>query len=154
MVILSTSLRPPEIMLIDDNRGDVKLMEIAFRRTLPHVKIIVAPTAEHGMSLLRGEDAAARPTAPDIVFLDLNLPSMHGLTFLELMKKDPHLTAIPVLVVSSSSADKDISESYRHHASGFVTKPFNLDGYDIFADQIASYWFSFVQLPRGAARLS
>ena len=148
MVIIATSTRPAEILLIDDNRGDVKLLEIAFRRTTPRVKITVAPTAEHGMSLLRGEDAAAPRAAPDIVFLDLNLPSMHGLTFLKLMKSDPHLTAIPVLVVSSSSAERDISESYRHHASGFITKPYNLEGYDAFAVQISGYWFNLVQVTR------
>jgi len=150
MVIIATSGRPPEILLIDDNRGDAKLLEIAFRRSTPHIRITVAPTAEHGMSLLRGEAAAASSVPPDIVFLDLNLPSMHGLTFLKLMKNDPHLTAIPVLVVSSSSTEQDIAESYRNHASGFITKPFDLKGYDDFADQIANYWFKLVQVPRAA----
>jgi len=151
MVIISTCRRPPEILLIDDNRGDIKLMEIAFRRTAPRVKITVAPTAEHGILLLRGQDAAAPRDPPDLVFLDLNLPSMHGLTFLQIMKSDPSLAVIPVLVVSSSSAEKDIFESYRRHASGFITKPFDLAGYDLFADQISSYWFKLVQIPRTAA---
>jgi CheY-like chemotaxis protein len=133
---------PPRILLIDDNRGDARLMQIAFKKTSLPAQITVAETAETGISLLQDESIP-----PDLVFLDLNLPSMHGLTFLELVKSDPALSAIPVVVLSSSSAQKDVTESYIRHANGFVTKPFNLNGYEVFADSICHYWFNLVQMP-------
>jgi CheY-like chemotaxis protein len=149
MVIVSSRARPPEILLIDDNHGDAKLIKIAFKRAMSQAHITVADTAEHGISLLRGDATGRAP--PDLVFLDLNLPTMHGLTFLEIIKSDPDLRAIPVLVVSSSGAQKDVTESYRRHASGFVTKPFDLEGYEDFATQIINYWFNLVQIPTPAA---
>jgi CheY-like chemotaxis protein len=148
MVIIANCGRPPEILLIDDNLGDAKLIKIAFRHTLPRANITVATSAEHGMSFLRAEHASVPHPPPDIVFLDLNLPSMHGHTFLKLMKNDPVLATIPVIIVSSSSAERDVTESYRLHASGFITKPFNLEDYEAFADQFASYWFKLVQMQR------
>jgi CheY-like chemotaxis protein len=143
--------RPPNILLIDDNRGDAKLMEIAFARTEPPTRMTVAPTAEQGLEMLQGRGDMAPEARPDIVFLDLNLPSMHGLTFLELVKTDPDLSCIPVLVISSSKARKDIADCYRRHANGFVTKPFNLDGYEIFAGSVCAYWFKLVQMPLARA---
>jgi two-component system response regulator len=143
MVILSNRLQPPEILLIDDNRGDARLIEIAFKRAMPGARITLAASGEYGMSLLHAESS----TIPDIVFLDLNLPTMHGLTFLELIKGDPDLRAIPVLIVTSSSAEKDVIESYRRHANGFITKPFGLEGFDRFATQVIGYWFNLVQIP-------
>jgi len=150
MVNLSANVRPPEILLIDDNYGDAKLIEIAFRHAMPAARITRAATAEHAITLLRGDSATAPHATPDIMFLDLNLPTMNGLTFLDLIKNDPDLRSIPVLIVSSSSAERDITESYRRHASGFITKPFSLEGFETFATQVIDYWFKMVQLPAPA----
>jgi CheY-like chemotaxis protein len=136
----------PRILLIDDNRGDARLIELAFKKSGLPAQITVAENAEDGMTMLRGN--AGRP---DLVFLDLNLPSMHGLKFLEIVKGDPGLSAIPVVVLSSSSAQKDVTDSYNRHANGFVTKPFNLDGYEIFAGSVCAYWFKLVQMPLARA---
>jgi len=143
-----------DILLIDDNPGDARLVAIAFRRTPLPTQVRIAETAEQGLALLQGKDEAASHRRPDLVFLDLNLPSMHGLTFLELVKRDPALSSIPVLVLSSSSATKDIADSYDRHANGFVTKPSTLEGYLALADCISEYWFKVVQTPetsRGAS---
>jgi CheY-like chemotaxis protein len=137
-----------DILLIDDNPGDARLVAIAFRKTPLPTQVRIAETAEHALALLQGKDVPAPHRLPDLVFLDLNLPSMHGLTFLELVKADPALTAIPVLVLSSSSATKDIADSYDRHANGFVTKPSSLEGYLALAGCISEYWFKVVQTPR------
>ena len=138
-----------DILLVDDNPGDSKLIKIAFRRNPLPTQVTVAETAEHGLDLLQGKDAAPN-RLPDIVFLDLNLPFMHGLTFLELVKNDPALTSIPVLILSSSGAQRDIADCYTRHASGFVTKPSSLEGYIALADSVTSYWFKLVQTPSRA----
>jgi len=150
VVTVYESGRSPDILLIDDNIGDAKLVEIAFRKTRLPAHVISAGSAEAGLDLLQMQDDDTRQLRPDLVFLDLNLPSMHGLTFLDLMKSDPALTAIPVLVLSSSSAPNDIAASYSRHANGFVTKPSSLDGYLAFAESISEYWFGLRQLPPNA----
>jgi CheY-like chemotaxis protein len=139
--------RPADILLIDDNPGDARLIEIAFKKANVSANVTIAETAEQGLKLLQGKASATGETCPDIIFLDLNLPSMHGLKFLELMKADPALTSIPVLVLSSSRAQKDIAESYNRHANGFVTKPSSLEGYLAFADSVSDYWFRLMQTP-------
>ena len=139
--------RPADILLIDDNSGDSTLIEIAFRKTQLPTQVTVAQTAEAGLNLLQAQNDNMRRRYPDIVFLDLNLPCMHGLTFLELVKSDPALSSIPVVVLSSSSAPKDIAASYSRHANGFVTKPSSLEGYLAFAGSISEYWFRLVQTP-------
>ncbi len=142
--------RPPDILMIDDNIGDAKLVEIAFRKARVPAHVIVASSAEAGLDILQMQDENTLRPWPDLVFLDLNLPSMHGLTFLDVMKSDPALTSIPVLVLSSSSAPNDIAASYSRHANGFVTKPSSLEGYLEFAGSIGEYWFGLLQLPPNA----
>jgi CheY-like chemotaxis protein len=144
--------RQADILLIDDNLGDIKLLEIAFRKMQLPTQITVAETAEQGLSMLQGSEGEKERRLPDLVFLDLNLPSMHGLTFLELVKADPALTSIPVVVLSSSSASKDIADSYSRHANGFVTKPSSSEGYLTFVSGVSEYWFKLVQLPRGSRK--
>jgi CheY-like chemotaxis protein len=150
VVTVSERGRPADILLIDDNPGDAMLIQIAFKRTQLPTQVTIADTAEAGLNLLQMPTGDIRPRRPDIVFLDLNLPSMHGLTFLDLVKSDPLLSAIPVVVLSSSSAPRDIAASYRRHANGFVTKPSNLDGYLAFAGTISEYWFRWAQIPLGS----
>jgi CheY-like chemotaxis protein len=142
MVTLFERGGAPRILLIDDNHGDTRLIQIAFKKIGVPALITVAANAEDGMAMLQDNEAH-----PDLVFLDLNLPSMHGLTFLQIVKSDPALSAIPVVVLSSSSAQKDVTDSYSRHANGFITKPFNLDGYEAFAGSVSEYWFKLVQMP-------
>jgi CheY-like chemotaxis protein len=143
--------RPADILLIDDNLGDRKLIEIAFRNAELPTQLTVAETAEAGLILLQAQNENMRRRYPDIVFLDLNLPSMHGLTFLDVVKSDPALSSIPVVVLSSSSTAKDIAAAYSRHANGFVTKPSDLEGYLAFAGSISEYWFRLVQTPLGSS---
>ena len=144
--------RQANILLIDDNPGDVKLLEIAFRKIQLPTHTTVAGTAERGLKLLQAAEGDSETCQPDIVLLDLNLPSMHGLRFLELVKSDPALAAIPILVLSSSSAPKDIADAYKRHANGYMTKPSTFEGYLAFVGSISEYWFKILQTPRGFGR--
>jgi CheY-like chemotaxis protein len=146
--------RQADILLIDDNPGDVKLIEIAFRKIQLPTQTTVAGTAEQGLKMLHKNNGDNERHQPDIVLLDLNLPSMHGLRFLELVKTDPALTSIPVLVLSSSSAQKDIADSYNRHANGYVTKPSTFEGYLAFVGCISEYWFKILQTPQGFSKIN
>jgi len=137
----------PHVLLIEDNNGDAVLIKLAFKKALLPSKITVAGTGEIGLAMLRGLGEYANVRQPDIILLDLNLPQMHGLTFLNHVKNDPKTALIPVIILSSSSAENEVMAGYAGHASGFVTKPISLDDYDEVVASIGSYWFKLVQTP-------
>ncbi len=137
----------PQVLLVEDNHGDATLTKLAFRKAGVPGSITIAETGEIGLSILRREGQYAGIRHPDLVLLDLNLPHMHGLTFLKLVKGDPHTAGIPVIVLTSSSTESEVTASYAGQASGFITKPFNLDDYEDVVSNIAAYWFKLVQTP-------
>ena len=147
MTKLTERARAAQVLLIEDNHGDAVLTRRAFRRARVPSEILVAETGEAGLSILRREGAYAFAPTPDLILLDLNLPFMHGHDFLTVVKDDPDLKRIPVIVLSSSAADSDIVASYDRHANGYITKPVSTDTYDDIVTKIESYWFSLMQLP-------
>jgi CheY-like chemotaxis protein len=139
--------RAAKVLLIEDNHGDAVLTRRAFKRaTLPN-EITIAETGEDGLNILRGKGEDGVTSRPDIILLDLNLPHMHGQDFLKEVKSDPALRQIPVIILSSSSADSDVSTCYDRHANGYITKPVNNDTYDEIVSKIEQYWFGLMQLP-------
>ncbi|MGA9659660.1 MAG: response regulator [Asticcacaulis sp.] len=147
MTKLMDRLRAARVLLVEDNRGDAVLTRRAFKRAQINSEITVAETGEKGLSILRREGDHAGAERPDIILLDLNLPYMHGRDFLKTVKSDPDFKRIPVIVLSSSSAENDINSSYDRHASGFITKPVNNDVYEDIVTRISLYWFDLMQLP-------
>jgi CheY-like chemotaxis protein len=139
--------RPPQVLLVEDNRGDAVLTRRAFKRANIASDIVVAETGEKGLSILRREGEHADAARPDIILLDLNLPHMHGQDFLQTVKTDPAFKRIPVIILSSSSADKDVIGSYDRHANGYITKPVTTETYDDIVARIEQYWFTLMQLP-------
>lgn len=147
MTRLSEQARSARVLLIEDNHGDAVLTRRAFRRSRFPNDITVAETGEAGLSILRREGEHADAPRPDLILLDLNLPYMHGHDFLAKVKDDPSLKQIPVIVLSSSSADSDVSGAYDRHANGYITKPITTASYDDIVARIEDYWFGLMQLP-------
>jgi CheY-like chemotaxis protein len=139
--------RSPQVLLVEDNRGDAVLTRRAFKRANIASDIVVAETGEKGLSILRREGEHADAQRPDLILLDLNLPHMHGQDFLQTVKTDPAFKRIPVIILSSSSADKDVIGSYDRHANGYITKPVTTETYDDIVARIEQYWFTLMQLP-------
>jgi len=139
--------RTAQVLLVEDNRGDAVLTRRAFKRANLVSDIVVAETGEKGLSILRREGEHAEAARPDLILLDLNLPYMHGQDFLQAVKEDPQLKRIPIIVLSSSSADMDVTASYDHHANGYITKPLDTETYDEIVTRIEQYWFTLMQLP-------
>ena len=135
----------PQVMVVEDNPGDAILLRLAFKKARNGSKIAIADTAETALAMLARQGDYCDLPLPDIILLDLNLPRMHGLEFLKRIKSDPKLACIPVIVLSSSCAESDISASYLGHAVGFITKPIGLDDYEEVVTGIANYWFRIVQ---------
>ncbi len=150
MTKLSERARAAQVLLIEDNHGDAVLTRRAFRRARMPSELTVAETGEAGLSILRREGEHAEAAVPDLILLDLNLPHMHGQDFLSEIKRDPRLKRIPVIVLSSSSADVDVAGCYDRHANGYITKPVTSETYDDIVSKIENYWFGLMQLPPDA----
>lgn len=139
--------RSIEVLLVEDNPGDVRLIQEALKDAKIHVHITVARDGLEALTLLRQEGKYSSVALPDLVLLDLNLPRLNGHEVLATIKQDELLRRIPVVIVTSSKADQDIAASYQLHANCFVTKPVDLDQFFNVVQAIRDFWFVVVKLP-------
>lgn len=141
------SARPIEILLIEDNEGDIFLTKKAFERAKIANHIYVATDGEMGIQMLGKKREYSDIPTPDIVLLDINLPKKNGQQVLGEMKQDSALKRIPVVILTSSKAEEDIVKSYDLHASSYVVKPIDLTKFYEVVSAIEDFWFSVVVLP-------
>ena len=139
-----------DILLIEDNPADMHLVKEAMSEVGSQATLHWAADATDAFSFLhRSGEHAAVPT-PDLVLLDLNLPGMGGKEILAVIKSDPELASVPVVVLTSSSARQDVLDSYAAHANAYMVKPVDFDEYIQLAGRIQSYWLEGVLLPSQA----
>src|ERR1041384_983761 len=139
---------PIEILLIEDNPGDVRLAIEALRDGKVHNNLRVALDGVEAMAMLRRQPPYENQPRPDLILLDLNLPRMDGREVLAKIKNDPELRAIPVVVLTSSEAEQDIVRAYNLNANCYVTKPVDLDQFMRVVKSIEGFWLEIVKLPR------
>jgi two-component system, chemotaxis family, response regulator Rcp1 len=142
-----TGSDPIEILLVEDNPGDVRLTREALREGKIHNNLAVVEDGVEALRYLRGEGPYAGSPRPDVILLDLNLPRKDGREVLEEVKADPQLRTIPVVVLTSSDAERDVVRAYDLHANCYVTKPVDLEQFINVVKSIESFWFSIVKLP-------
>lgn len=136
-----------EILLVEDNPGDVRLTLEALKEARIHNKIHVAANGVEAIAFLRrgrGYESAVRP---DLILLDLNLPRKDGREVLQEIKTDPDLKRIPVVVLTTSKAEEDVIRSYSLHANCYITKPVDLDQFMRVVQSIQDFWLTIVRLP-------
>jgi chemotaxis family two-component system response regulator Rcp1 len=136
-----------DILLVEDNPGDVRLTKEALRDAKVLNKIFVAKDGVEAMEFLRKEGAFTDMHMPDLILLDLNLPRKDGREVLAEIKEDPKLKHIPVVILTSSKADEDILKAYNLHANCYVTKPVDLNGFVEIMHSMEEFWFTIVKLP-------
>jgi CheY-like chemotaxis protein len=132
--------RAADILLVEDNPDDVDLTREAFREVGATSRLHVVENGIEAMAFLRHQGAYSEAPTPDLVLLDLNLPKKSGHEVLAEIKADPRLRAIPVVVLTSSAAEPDVTRSYELAASGYVTKPVDLDDYFRVVRLIDHFW--------------
>jgi two-component system, chemotaxis family, response regulator Rcp1 len=136
------------VLLIEDNPGDVRLLEEAFRELSANVRIEVAKDGAEGIEAVEGKVRQGKDSCPDLILLDLNLPKVSGHDVLARIKNNPETRRIPVIVLTSSRAEMDVLKAYDSHANAYLRKPSNLDGLLSAARQIKSFWLECATLPR------
>jgi two-component system, chemotaxis family, response regulator Rcp1 len=142
-----SSSRPVEILLVEDNPGDVRLTREALKEGKVRNNLHVASDGVKAVAFLRREGEHAGAPRPDLILLDLNLPRKDGRQVLEEIKEDPALRLIPVVILTSSQAEQDILRAYDLHANCYISKPVDLDQFIKVVKSIEDFWFSIVKLP-------
>lgn len=136
-----------DILLVEDNPGDVRLTEEALKESKLAVSMRVARDGIEALAILRGEGSYANQPQPDLILLDLNMPKMDGREVLRQIKSDDRLKRIPVVVLTTSEAEKDIVQAYGLHANCYITKPVELDAFMEIIKSIEGFWLTVVKLP-------
>ncbi len=139
--------KPVTILLVEDNEGDVGLVEEVFEEAKIRNILHVAEDGEEAMLFLHKEGPYTDVPTPDIILLDLNLPQKDGREVLEEIKTDEHLKRIPVVVLTTSKAEEDILKSYNLHANSYITKPVDFDQFIKVIRAIEDFWLEVVRLP-------
>jgi two-component system, chemotaxis family, response regulator Rcp1 len=140
---------PIKILLVEDQPADVRLTQEVLKQGKVANELYVAEDGEKAMRLLRQEGEYEGVPRPDLVILDLNLPRMDGREVLQAIKGDPDLLKIPVLMLTTSAAERDVLDAYTHHVNAYVTKPIDLDEFVSVVSSIEQFWLSIVRLPDG-----
>lgn len=139
--------RPIELLLVEDNPGDVRLTKEALREGKVRNHLNVAADGVEAMAYLRREGPHAQARQPDLILLDLNLPKKSGREVLAEIKADPKLRRIPVVILTVSKAEEDILKSYNLHANCYITKPVDLEQFLGVVKSIEDFWLTVVMLP-------
>jgi CheY-like chemotaxis protein len=141
---------PIEILLVEDNPDDAALTVDALKEGRVHNNIHVAEDGIEALAFLRRQGAHATAPRPDLILLDWSLPRLSGREVLAEIKQDPHLKRIPVVVMTSSRADKDVIAAYDLNVNCYVSKPVDLDQFIRVVQSIQEFWYSIVKLPSGS----
>ena len=140
--------RPLEILMVEDNPGDIRLTEECLKDFRVDNKLHVVQDGEEAIGFLRKEDRFSRVPRPDLILLDLNLPKKDGREVLADIKKDSDLRRIPVVVLTTSSAEEDILKAYDLQANCYITKPVDLDAFCSVLNSVEEFWFGVAKIPR------
>ena len=139
--------RPLEILLIEDNPGDVRLTAEALKQGQERSNLSVVKDGVEALAFLQREGPFAAALRPDLILLDLNLPRKDGREVLAEIKQDPRFQRIPVVVLTTSSAEQDVVRSYDLHANCYITKPANLGQFVKIIKAIEDFWLTIARLP-------
>lgn len=147
MTAMAQTIKPLEILLVEDNPVDILVTTKAFSDGKLNAHLNVVEDGEEALDFLKRRSGYADAPVPDLILLDLNLPKKNGQEVLAEIKMDPALLAIPVVVLTSSQEQRDICASYDLHANCFITKPVDMEQFIDLVRSIEGFWFTVVKLP-------
>jgi CheY-like chemotaxis protein len=137
-----------QILLVEDNEGDILLTLEAFKEMTVKSNIAVVKDGEEAIEFLKKQGKYTDSSMPNLILLDINMPKLNGIEVLDFIKKDGNLKKIPVVMLTTSSSESDISECYDKFANCFITKPLDFGKFLNVVEAIESFWFTTAQLPK------
>ena len=141
-------MNPIHILLVEDNEGDILLTKEALNQVKLINTISVTKDGKEAISYMEKIAPYVNSSIPDIILLDINLPKMNGHEVLKYLKANNNFKHIPIIMFTTSSAERDILESYKNYANCYITKPVEIDDFLNVIKTIENFWMSIVQLPR------
>ncbi len=141
-------LKPVDVLLVEDDPGDVLMTTEAFEHYKLRNRLHVVTDGEQALQFVRRQGAFAGAPRPGLILLDVNLPRVSGLEVLAELKRDPELSVIPVVMLTTSRAEEDILRSYKLHANAYVSKPVDFEHFVAAIRQIDDFFLTLAQLPR------
>jgi CheY-like chemotaxis protein len=147
MAPMTQKSKPIEILLVEDNPGDARLTVEALKESKLLNRLHHVADGQEAIAFLKQQGDHQGKPRPDIILLDLNLPKKSGHEVLAEVKADPNLKSIPVVVLTSSEAERDIVMTYKLHANCYITKPVDLDKFISIIQKIEQFWMTIVKLP-------
>lgn len=135
------------VLLVEDNEGDIELTKIAFKKAGLTCQLAVVYDGEEGIDYLYRRGKFGNAPTPDVILVDINMPRMGGKEFLDVIKGDELLKVIPVIMLTSSRAPAEIVDCYQRHANCYILKPSGLEAFINIARQIQTFWLNLVELP-------
>jgi two-component system, chemotaxis family, response regulator Rcp1 len=141
------------ILLVEDNPGDIRLTELAFKRGRIANKLFIARDGAEALDFLYRRDQYENALRPHLILLDLNLPKKNGREVLNEIKNDPNLKDIPVCILTGSKAEEDVVKSYKLHANCYIVKPVDFDQFIEVVKSIEHFWFKIVVVPHAPAQV-
>lgn len=147
MPIVHPCVSAIQVLLVEDNPGDIRLTREAFKDAKVHLEMHVVNDGVQAIDFLNRREGYEGSPRPDLILLDLNLPRKDGRDVLAEIKADTLLKSIPVVILTTSASDVDIESSYLLHANCYISKPVDLDGFLTVVRSIDDFWFSVVKLP-------
>lgn len=140
-------MKPVHILVVDDSDGDIFLITEALAEGKILNKVSIANDGQEALDFLQKKPPFEDQERPDLILLDVNMPKKNGHEVLKVIKADPELKTIPVVMLTTSAAEADINQSYQAHANCFITKPVELSDFMRVISNIENFWFSIVKLP-------
>lgn len=140
-------MNPIEILLVEDNEGDIVLIKEALSEGGFQHRLSIVRDGEDAARFLNREGRFANESLPDLIVMDINLPRMNGMELLHFIKQHVFFRSIPVVMLTTSSSDRDILEAYQQHVNCYVIKPVNLQAYIRVIHSIMDFWINIVRLP-------
>jgi two-component system response regulator len=148
VVVITNSIASASILLVEDDKADQKLIKAALEAGVGSINLNIANNAEEALDFLCSIHTSNSDTShADLILLDLNMPGMGGKEFLKTIKTKENLKQIPVIVLTTSNSERDIEDSYKLQAAGYVHKPASLDDLKQVMQDIQDYWFLLCKLP-------
>lgn len=142
-------MRPIDVLLVEDNPGDVVLTRRAFEDSKVLVALHVVTDGQQALDFVRKEGSYTDAPRPDLILLDINLPRVDGFEVLQELKDTEAFRDIPIVMLTSSEQDRDILRSYKSHANSYIAKPPTLGGLASAVQDLSQYWFALVRRPEG-----
>lgn len=141
-------MHPIQIFLVEDNEGDIVLIQEGFEDAKIHVSMTVARDGAEAIKKLQKIATEEAGQLPDLILLDINLPKKNGHEVLEVVKNDPNLKKIPIIVLTTSTSDLDVCKAYDLHANCYIVKPIEIGEFIKVVTRIEDFWLTVVKLPK------